>query len=64
MIFVHDRNFAPKLMVSYINACLNDMREAHRLFRTFTKPRPNAEREILEGKKIIQCNQDRESPED
>jgi hypothetical protein len=60
MIFVHDRNFAPELMVSYINACLNDMREAHKLFRTFPKPRPNAEREILEGKKIIQCN----SPED
>ncbi|HZM09140.1 MAG TPA: hypothetical protein VFC15_02895 [Candidatus Limnocylindrales bacterium] len=52
MIFVHDRNFAPNLMVSYINECINQMREAQELFGSFPKARPNAETDIMAGKQI------------
>jgi hypothetical protein len=52
MIFVHDRQFQRALMVSYVNECLSRMREAQKLFGSFPDARPNAETEILAGRRI------------
>jgi len=49
MIFCHDRNFERALMVPYINECLDEMREAQRLFGAFPKSRPQAEVEMMSG---------------
>jgi hypothetical protein len=53
MIFCHDREFTRALMVPYINECLDEMREAQKLFGSFPKPRPQAEVEIMSGARRV-----------